>query len=751
MTISQKNRKLASMKKLYIFILCSFTVIATNAQIPAIDFTKILGLGSTQAGDVTAVHSIARDAQDNIYISGRSPGIIDTILGGTTYMRPDGDTMNNFIYKFDSLGNKVLGFTLKNLRSTIVPRNNEGFYLISKSSVPGIIDMDPGPGNYFINATNNEYIVSSYDHQANILWSFALSSYFVSQSGYSAGVDFADNLYFYGIFADSLDIDPSPNVQYIYANTNPNLSSHNAESFICKYSPAGNLVWGYGLDSVEHINADIGRCLAVKNNYIHILGNMLGTFDADFSTSSSFLYPTTGRKFIASYDLNGNLVNAFNFGDTSIISVWSHHNHKWIDADSANNLYIGGFNTVGDFDPNPNQQYNINPNGRTYGFGSYTMQGQLRWYNTLEYTSQPTSNLGAVGAHVNNAGNIILSYQFRGQIDFDPGPNTNLHPLPIYSGGGYFTAFSKYNNKGYYSGSFEPIAINNAPNQYHVGAIIDESCNLYTAGHWRSSILTLESALGPISYSIPNFNNSRAVVVKYSDDYPINPIVQNDTAQIRICAGDSITINVSGTGTLNWYDAPTGGNLVYTGISNPLSTLNANTTLYVEEVSCNAVSGRTKVEIMVTPVNNSVTVSSDTLTANQNNASYQWIDCITNLPLPNETNQFISGQYGTFAVDITTGGCTRRSPCINLWPNSVSSIRAVDKIKLYPNPSNDFIILELVGNQKEMQYQILDPMGKQIILGNTQGDKTNIDIASLAKGVYFLSVEQLGVLKFIKE
>jgi len=49
-----------------------------------------------------------------------------------------------------------------------------------------------------------------------------------------------------------------------------------------------------------------------------------------------------------------------------------------------------------------------------------------------------------------------------------------------------------------------------------------------------------------------------------------------------ICISGSTTLTASGTGTLNWYDAPTGGNLVNTGTSYVTPVLSTTTTYYVE-------------------------------------------------------------------------------------------------------------------------------------------------------------------------
>ncbi|MCB0477987.1 MAG: M4 family metallopeptidase [Crocinitomicaceae bacterium] len=55
------------------------------------------------------------------------------------------------------------------------------------------------------------------------------------------------------------------------------------------------------------------------------------------------------------------------------------------------------------------------------------------------------------------------------------------------------------------------------------------------------------------------------------------------TTDATVCANDPVTLNASGTGTLDWYDAQSGGNLVYSGSSWTIDPLTATATYYVED------------------------------------------------------------------------------------------------------------------------------------------------------------------------
>lgn len=65
------------------------------------------------------------------------------------------------------------------------------------------------------------------------------------------------------------------------------------------------------------------------------------------------------------------------------------------------------------------------------------------------------------------------------------------------------------------------------------------------------------------------------------------------------------------------------------------------------------------------------------------------------------------------------------------------------KLAAYPNPTTDYLILEVQGDEApKLTYQLLDLNGK--VLGNSKltGTQTNIDMGSLLPASYFVKVYQ---------
>jgi len=62
-------------------------------------------------------------------------------------------------------------------------------------------------------------------------------------------------------------------------------------------------------------------------------------------------------------------------------------------------------------------------------------------------------------------------------------------------------------------------------------------------------------------------------------------------------------------------------------------------------------------------------------------------------------------------------------------------------VNLYPNPTNEFIILQLEDFTNDISYTLYDGNGKLVAEGNIEADKTQIDMRNFARGQYHLSIK----------
>jgi Secretion system C-terminal sorting domain len=79
---------------------------------------------------------------------------------------------------------------------------------------------------------------------------------------------------------------------------------------------------------------------------------------------------------------------------------------------------------------------------------------------------------------------------------------------------------------------------------------------------------------------------------------------------------------------------------------------------------------------------------------------------------------------------------------------SANRFDVVSGLKIYPNPSSDFIAIS--GLENVVRYTIFDILGKETLSGNIVNNE-KINIQNLNLGMYFLRLENGATTKFIKE
>ena len=156
----------------------------------------------------------------------------------------------------------------------------------------------------------------------------------------------------------------------------------------------------------------------------------------------------------------------------------------------------------------------------------------------------------------------------------------------------------------------------------------------------------------------------------------------------------------------------------------------------------------------LTPIDISVAQNNNELTANEINATYQWIDCSTNMPIPGETNEvFTASAEGSYAVEISKNGCMSTSTCYVIASLSVND-NMFNDVLIYPNPTKDLVNLNFGKNYDNISVELADIHGKVIYIHKYK----NTDVVELsinaASGLYFLNLiadDKKSVHKIVKE
>jgi len=160
--------------------------------------------------------------------------------------------------------------------------------------------------------------------------------------------------------------------------------------------------------------------------------------------------------------------------------------------------------------------------------------------------------------------------------------------------------------------------------------------------------------------------------------------------------------------------------------------------------------------LTVLTVDISVTNNGNSLTANNNNnASYQWINCSDNSLIINETNQtFTPNGNGVYAVIVSESNCVDTSACI-----TITSLENYNKnsFSVFPNPTNDIVNITFSQTTNKTQINLYNSIGQlvytQKFTNNAQ--QFSFSLSPLPVGVYWLSIQdqngQIYTQKIVRE
>jgi uncharacterized repeat protein (TIGR03803 family) len=214
-------------------------------------------------------------------------------------------------------------------------------------------------------------------------------------------------------------------------------------------------------------------------------------------------------------------------------------------------------------------------------------------------------------------------------------------------------------------------------------------------------------------------------------------------APSNVSACDSYTLPSLTVG--NYFTATNGG-------GSPLSagvSITSTQTLYVYAVN-GSCSDENSFEVSITPLpSNTVSKSGNTLTADEADATYQWLDCDNgNAPISDADSQtYTISASGNYAVEVTKNGCSSTSTCTSVSFVGINE-NSSTAISVYPNPSTGKFTI--VAEQLGKNYRVTDNIGKVVAEGTINNTQTDIDLSNSASGLYLLTIEG-HVYKLVKQ
>jgi hypothetical protein len=131
--------------------------------------------------------------------------------------------------------------------------------------------------------------------------------------------------------------------------------------------------------------------------------------------------------------------------------------------------------------------------------------------------------------------------------------------------------------------------------------------------------------------------------------------------------------------------------------------------------------------------------------------AYDWFECDSNMPIPNEqTSLFTSELDGAFFAQITTNGCTAITECVTVEVVSVQSVFGEHRWQVYPNPVASW--LNLAHASGPFTVEVVTLTGALVVRHVSSGSALRIDVSAMSPGMYvvrLMSDEEVNTMPVI--
>jgi len=711
--------------------------------------------------------SITLDPSGNVLISGKYLGTVDfNPSAGISNLHAPGLVYNTFILKLSASGTFIWAKNIKATNTSITTDASGNVY--TAGSFAGTVDFNPAPGS----ASNMTSVglVSDYILKLNPSGNFITAISGQGSGGKSIDditINSAGNLCAVGVFSGTVDFDPSAGA------ANASSLGGGGDVYIMELSPSLTFNWVKQMPSpASGLRIANGIATDALNN-IYICGTYSWRIDIDPGAGIHVLAGGSGfNAFAAKFDVSGNLL----WGKS--ISGLGTERANSIDYNSNGDVYvIGEFDNTVDFDPGAGTSYASTLGGSDLFIASFDSAGDFIEVRTMGGAGH---DLGQ-GIDINPLDDIYSTGEFFHTVDFNPGASTSylssagsgdifvqkLSNIPIEKcitldgNNDYLVSQTNaFNSLGTTDFTFEATIKGNDSDQgNHPMIFSNGSVSLFFHNIWGGSftkMLCLQ--LGGANYILMNNGSFNANIL---DGKCHHVAVSKEHSRLTFYVdGQPIGVReIIGNPTI------AGGDL-------NIGKHSSNKYFFDGNISQVKIwkGARTQTEI-ATDANVSIPNHTDLFAYFElNDGSGQIAD--------NNIDSYDARLGSTNSADsndpLWTEGCCDGEDLSRLasksesrsenslvvgddifppnWDNLERNIEIKQNLEVYPNPTNGVFNVK-IENSENSVIEVVNALGKTILIQNVNSNISNIDLTSQPKGVYFVKVvsgEVLEVKRVIK-
>lgn len=739
---------------------------------------------------------------NEVYISGFTDQVFGTGIAtsGAHQSSPAGGAFDAFLAKFNSAGARQWGTFYggtgndRGNSCSVDPSGNIILTGITTTS-SGTLIASPGAFQTTLSGGSDAFVVK-FNSSGVRIWGtyFGSNAATASEAANSCATDALGNIYIVGVtWGLGSGISTPGTYQTSYSG------SGTSETFLAKFDPNGNRVWGtyYGTS----LNEDAYDCCADAAGNVYMVGYTAQTFTtsvlASIGAHQTSIGGGTADGFLAKFDNTGNRVWGTYYGgsqsdyiyscelnssgeiyvagltqSTSSISTAGTHQFtnsgsgdgflvkfngsgarqwgtyyggtgiddvKGLSVDIAGNIFIAGNTSSNGTSIASGNVHQLSNNGGTYDayLVKINSSGIRQWGTFYGGSANETLN----GCCVDASGNLYIS----GITTSTTGISQLGHQNNHAGGGndGFLTKFSDCPDLNLFVTSNSPICTGAALN-FSTTTTYTGSINYNWNGPYGfSSTLASPSIPTATVYHTGTFTLSAnvlncGVIEKVLTPVTVNP---NPTISVNsgsICVGKSFTISPTGAST---YTIQGGSSIV-----SPTSST-SYTVIGTSSVGCAGVNTATSnITILPSPAISvsgtpSICLGGSAVLSTSGASTYSWSTGATSSSV--SVSPTITSTYSVTGTN--TAGCSSMGT-FSLTVNTCTGFNEyghqLSSVLVYPNPTTGLLSIEF---QEEDAYEITisDLTGRKLKMWDEKNKEAHLDITELSHGVYVVSINSV--------
>jgi len=645
-------------------------------------FEWIKGIGNALDHQAFIVKT---DAANNVYITGYFQSVFYFVPETSSNLGQAFGGDDIFIAKYSANGAFIWGKTIGGSgqeRPSGMGVSADGNISIT-GYFNGTVDFNPGSAmNNLTSTGNRDIFILKLDSNGDYAWAHKFGSA-LPDEGVATCFDPNGNVFVTGYFQETVDFNPG-------SATN-NFTATSYDIFILKLDANGNYVWNIDLGSGPAEQGRAIQCDASGNVYTS--GSYGSTLDFNPGAPTEYM-SASGVADI--YLLK--LTNAGDFIWSRKIGGISNEYALSIAIDLNGAAILGGyFASTTTFNSFPNVA--ITSAGLDDAFVvKFNSDGSHAWTRTIGSTGYDRTQAVATDAQ----GNVYATGFFQGTVDLNP--DAGVENFTANQEDCFVIKLSP--NGGFINAS----AMGGAGSDYSYGIATDANGGIYTCGAFTQ---TANFDPGNQVNELTSIGGFDVFLSKWGQCVPT--------------AGTDVQIACN---QFTWIDG------------NTYSSSN-NTATY-ELTSVAGCDSTVTLNLTINTVNVSVTSNEPTLSANVTGAQYQWVNCNNNFQSISGATQasFTPTFSGSFAVVISSNGCTDTSICYTVNNVGFDQLEVESGFTVFPNPSKGHFQIGINQPFKQTSIRVINALGVLVLEKEFDGIKLIDFNINQPAGVYF--IEMIG-------